>query len=116
VLDWQPLPTTLDKLAKCVDVEVFSEEESQLLEQYLKHLQTLNLEKNTVLARVKLAKILLIRLRHKPAVNNVVYRKTVDVTLPLFKLSITRQIFLGVVREFFNIWIGSADQNKQEVA
>lgn len=116
VMDWQPLPTTLDQLAKCAEVEVFSEEESLLLEQYLKHLQTMDLEKNTVLARVKLAKILLIRLRHIPAVNNVIYRKTVDVTLPLFKLSITRQIFLGVVREFFHIWIASADANKQAVA
>jgi hypothetical protein len=107
-IEWHPLPTTLKAIADRLQTEIFSEKESVWLEQYLRLLQKEPLDRKAMMARVQLAKILVIRLRDVPAVNNFVYRMAVDVTLPLFRMRVSRQLFLTVVREFFYIWMAEA--------
>jgi len=61
---------------------------------------------------VKLAKVLLVRLRDAPVSDNAAYRTTVDATLPLFEVKKNRRLFLVVVREFFHFWSGNPDAEK----
>lgn len=107
-IEWKPLPTSLVVLSESLKQEVFNEQESLLLEQYLNLLHEQALERHAGLVRIKLAKIILLRLRDAPLRNNLVYRMAVDVTLPLFRQKKSRQLFLAVVREFFYLWINAA--------
>jgi hypothetical protein len=71
-----------------------------------------NADQTLIDTRLKLAKILLVRLRDAPDKNNKVYRTTVDATLPLFEVKKNRRLFLVVVREFFHFWAGNPDAEK----
>jgi hypothetical protein len=108
---WKPLPTTLKSLSIMLESEVFSEQESVLLERYLQSLHQQVLPRHVVLVQLKLAKIMLLRLRDAPIQNNLVYRMAVDLTLPLFRQKKSRQLFLKVVREFFYLWMEQTDKN-----
>jgi hypothetical protein len=105
---WTPAVVSLDSLTEIINSHRFSEAESLMLERYLQLLHTQTLEKPDVAVRLKLAKLVLIRLREAPAKNGLVYRAAVDVTWPLFQLKESRQTFLAVIREFFNIWMNGA--------
>lgn len=105
MVDWTPMPTSLKDLSEMLQQIVFSEVESVQLEQYLNGMRQLALPKDEMVVNLKLAKIMLIRLRDAPQKSGALYRVAVDMTLPLFRLKNSRQQFLEVVREFFPYWI-----------
>jgi hypothetical protein len=105
---WTPAVVSLDSLTEVIKNHSFSEPESLMLERYMQLLQSQTLAKSDIAVRLKLAKLVLIRLREAPVKNGLVYRAAVDVTWPLFQLKESRQTFLAVIREFFNIWMSGA--------
>ena len=111
-IDWQPKHIELSELWQTVDAEKFGTTDSWALKAYTKALRDENAEQSLIDTRVKLAKILLVRMREAPDTNNKVYRTTVDATLPLFEVKKNRRLFLVVVREFFHFWSGNPDAEK----
>jgi hypothetical protein len=111
-IDWQPKHIELSELWQTVDAEKFGTTDSWALKAYTKALRDENAEQLLIDTRVKLAKILLVRMREAPDKNNRVYRTTVDATLPLFEVKKNRRLFLVVVREFFHFWSGNPDAEK----
>lgn len=111
-IDWQPKHIELSALWRSVDTEKFDTTDSWALKAYTKALRDENAEQLLIDTRVKLAKILLVRMREAPDKNNKVYRITVDATLPLFEVKKNRRLFLVVVREFFHFWSGNPDANQ----
>jgi hypothetical protein len=99
-IDWQPIQVTLSALWHTVDAEKFDTTDSWALKGYTKALRFENAEQTLIDTRLKLAKILLVRLRDAPTKDNKFYRTTVDATLPLFEVKKNRRLFLVVVREF----------------
>lgn len=106
---WKPPATTLKALTDGLDAEKFETSENWPLKAYTMALRGEGAEQPLVDARVKLAKIMLIRLRTAPERDQKFYRIAVDLTLPLFKSKDTRRLFLIVVREFYHFWIGNPD-------
>ena len=111
-IGWQPTHVELSALWHSVDTEKFDTTDSWALKAYIKALRFENAEQLLIDTRVKLAKILLVRMREAPEKNNKAYRTTVDATLPLFEVKKNRRLFLVVVREFFHFWAGNPDANK----
>jgi hypothetical protein len=102
----RPLPTlSLDELNNLK----LDENEADLLDRYSKLLKEQNLAVDLIQARLRLAKLVLLRLRDIPIKNNVSYRMAVEGTLPLFNVEDIRQRFLLAIREFFYIWIAKVD-------
>lgn len=108
VVDWAPLPLTLKQLSQTLNLFIFNEAESVLLERYLAALRQQALSKGLLVVKLRLAKIILLRLREAPHKSGAIYRVAVDMTLPLFRLKNSRQLFLEVVREFFGFWMGDS--------
>lgn len=107
---FKALPATLEWPAiDALTAEALDEQENKLIKNYSLDLQQQNQVDDAIQAKIKLAKILLFRLRDIPMQNNTGYRMAVDVTLPLFNLDDLKQRFLEAVREFFYIWIEKAD-------
>ncbi len=111
-MDWKPAHVSLISLWHTVDQEKFSTTDSWALKGYTKALRNENADQTLIDTRIKLAKILLIRLKEAPDKSNKVYRTTVDATLPLFEVKKNRRLFLVVVREFFHFWSGNPDAEK----
>ena len=111
-IDWKPIEVTLSSLWHTVDTEKFGTTDSWALKGYTKALRNENADQALIETRLKLAKILLVRLRDAPDKNNKIYRTTVDATLPLFELKKNRRLFLVVVREFFHFWVGNPEAEK----
>jgi hypothetical protein len=111
-IDWQPKHIELSTLWHSVDTEKFDTTDSWALKGYTKALRFENAEQTLIDTRVKLAKIMLVRLRDAPDKSNKSYRTTVDATLPLFEVKKNRRLFLVVVREFFHFWAGNPDAEK----
>ena len=111
-IDWQPKHVALSALWHTVDAEKFDTTDSWALKGYTKALRDENAEQTLIDTRLKLAKIMLVRLRDAPDKSNKVYRTTVDATLPLFEVKKNRRLFLVVVREFFHFWAGNPDADK----
>ena len=111
-IDWQPKHIELSELWQTVDTEKFGTTDAWALKAYTKALRDENAEQLLIDTRVKLAKILLVRMREAPDKNNKFYRTTVDATLPLFEVKKNRRLFLVVVREFFYFWSGNPDADK----
>ncbi len=103
-IKWRPLSTSLDTLTKTLDSEVFNKGEGNALKSYTKSLQNRGADDLVIDTRIKMAKIILLRLRDAPEKNNKTYRMAVDITLPLFKIEKIKQLFLVVVREFYYFW------------
>lgn len=112
-IKWQPLPASLDKLTESLEHEVFSEKDGFALLRYSRHLTNKGAEQLVIDTRMKLAKVVLVRLRDAPVKNNKTYRMAVDMVLPLFKVEEIRALFLDVVREFFYFWMESYQAAKQ---
>lgn len=108
-IQWKPLATSLKSLTDSLETEKFETSESWPLNAYSQALRFEGAEQSLVNTRIKLAKIILIRLRDAPIKNSKSYRTAVDVTLPLFKIKEAKQLFLVVVREFYNFWTGNPD-------
>ena len=111
-IDWKPIEVTLSSLWHTVDIEKFGTTDSWALKGYTKALRNENANPTLIETRLKLAKVLLVRLRDAPDKNNKIYRTTVDATLPLFELKKNRRLFLVVVREFFHFWVGNPEAEK----
>ncbi len=99
----------MPELWKTIDQEKFSTAESWALKSYSKALKDEGASQETIEVRMKLAKVLVTRLRDAPITQRNAYRITVDATTPLFELKNTRKLFLVVVREFYNFWSGNPD-------
>jgi hypothetical protein len=106
---WAPWPASLKSLIDGLETEKFDVSESWPLKAYSQALRQEGAEKTLVDTRVKLAKILLVRLKDAPLKNHKFYRAATDQTLPLFNIKDSRYLFLVVVREFYNFWIGDPD-------
>lgn len=111
-IDWKPIQVTLSSLWHTVDQEKFSTTDSWAIKGYTKALRNENADQTLIDTRIKLAKILLVRLKDAPDKSNKIYRTTVDATLPLFEVKKNRRLFLVVVREFFHFWSGNPDAEK----
>ena len=111
-IDWKPIEVTLSSLWYTVDAEKFGTTDSWALKGYTKALRDENADQTLVDTRLKLAKVLLVRLRDAPDKNNKIYRIAVDATLPLFEVKKNRRLFLVVVREFFHFWAGNPEADK----
>lgn len=111
-IDWQPTHVELSALWHSVDTEKFGTTDSWALKGYTKALRNENADQLLIDTRVKLAKVLLVRMREAPEKSNKAYRITVDATLPLFGVKKNRRLFLVVVREFFHFWSGNPDADK----
>jgi hypothetical protein len=111
-MDWKPKNALLSELWHSVDQEKFGTTDSWALKGYTKALRNENAEQLLIDTRVKLAKILLVRLRDAPTPDNANYRIAVDATLPLFEVKKNRRLFLVVVREFFHFWSGNPEAEK----
>ena len=108
-VDWKPDLVSLKALTDSLETEKFDTSETWPLKAYAQALRHEGAEQSLVDTRVKLAKIILIRLRSAPAKSGVMYRTAVDLTLPLFTIKQNRRLFLVVVREFFHFWSGNPD-------
>ncbi len=111
VVDWTPLPTTLKQITYMLETVIFDETESAQLERYLHTMRQQGLPKGVIVVKLRLAKIMLLRLREAPQKSGAIYRVAVDMTLPLFRLKNSRQLFLNVVREFFEVWMAGSNDN-----
>ena len=111
-INWQPIEAVLGDLWHSVDAEKFGTTDSWALKAYTKALRFENADQTLIDTRLKLAKILLVRMRDAPDKNNKIYRTVVDATLPLFEVKKNRRLFLVVVREFFHFWAGNPDADK----
>ena len=108
-IQWKPLPASLKSLMEGLETEKFDVSENWPLKAYAQALRQEGSEQSLVDTRVKLAKIILVRLRNAPVKNHKSYRTAVDMTLPLFNIKNNRRLFLVVVREFYHFWIGNPD-------
>lgn len=108
-VDWKPDSISLKMLIDSLETEKFDTSENWPLKAYAQALRQEGAEQALVDTRVKLAKIVLIRLRSAPEKNGAMYRTAVDQTLPLFTIKQNRRLFLVVVREFFHFWSGNPD-------
>lgn len=111
-INWQPENVLLSDLWHSVDAEKFGTTDAWAIKAYTKALRNENAEQTLIDTRLKLAKILLVRMRDAPEKSNKFYRTTVDATLPLFEVKKNRRLFLVVVREFFHFWAGNPDADK----
>ncbi|MFW5431219.1 MAG: hypothetical protein ACKE5Q_00375 [Methylophilaceae bacterium] len=105
-IKWKPIETALSELWHSMGEEKFGRTDSWALKAYTKALRAENAGQELIDTRLKLAKILLVRLRDAPHKDNKHYRITVDATLPMFEVKKNRRLFLVVVREFFHFWAG----------
>lgn len=115
VVEWTPLPTSLKQLSTTLETIVFNEIESAQLEQYMCVMRQQGLSKGLMVVKLRLAKIILLRLRDAPQKSGAIYRVAVDMTLPLFRLKNSRQLFLIVVREFFQHWIAEKANDTRQL-
>ncbi|CAG0964271.1 hypothetical protein MTYP_00901 [Methylophilaceae bacterium] len=81
-----------------------TEEDQSCLESYRDALSVAYVDEKIVETRVKLAKLLLVRLKSTSNRIPRIYRKAVDATVPVFELKEMRWLFIEVVREFFYFW------------
>ena len=96
-LQWKPLPASLKSLMDSLITEKFDASENWPLKAYAQALRQEGSEQSLVDTRVKLAKIILVRLKNAPVKNHKSYRTAVDLTLPLFNIKNNRRLFLVVV-------------------
>lgn len=104
--NWKPSQTSLKTIWDSLEKEKFDISENWPLKAYGQALRHEGAEQSLVETRVKLAKVILIRLREAPNKDQKSYRTAVDLTLPLFSIKENRRLFLVVVREFYHFWSG----------
>lgn len=107
--EWKPVPVSLKAIWDSLETEKFETSENWPLKAYTQALRHEGAEQSLVDTRVKLAKVILVRLRDAPVRNHKSYRTAVDLTLPLFNIKQNRRLFLVVVREFYHFWTGNPD-------
>lgn len=102
---WKPNPMTLNEMAENISGMQFDESEKHAIIGYRNAMNDEGLSAVTVQANVKLAKIILLRLRDAPVKNPHCYRIAIDLILPLFSLNESKATFLNVVRAFYPCWL-----------
>lgn len=105
---WQTLQVDLKTIWARLDKEKFDLAETKMLAAYQQALQKNGLQKPVANTRVKLAKLLMLKLKGSASRAPKLYRKAIDATVPVFELKETRNLFLLVVREFYYFWISDA--------
>lgn len=106
-IDWKPIQNSIEDLTNDLNNEKFSVDETKGLMAYTQSLQYKGANDVIIETRVNLAKLLLLRLRGAPYLDSRIYRKAVDLTLPLFKIDETKKLFLLVIREFYYFWVNN---------
>ena len=106
-IDWKPIQTSIEILTNNLNNEKFSVDETKGLMAYTQSLQYKGADNVIIETRVNLAKLLLLQLRGAPYLDSRVYRRAVDLTLPLFKIDDTKKLFLLVIREFYYFWVNN---------
>jgi hypothetical protein len=106
-IQWKPLATSLKSLTDSLEHEKFDTSENWPLKAYSQAMRFEGADQSYVDTRIKLAKIILLRLRDAPVKNHKSYRTAADLTLPLFKIQEAKKLFLSVLREFYNFWTGN---------
>jgi hypothetical protein len=106
-IQWHPIATSLKELTDSLELQKFDTSENWPLKAYAQAMRYDGAEQRYVDTRLKLAKIILLRLRDAPIKNHKSYRIAADLTLPLFKIKDSKKLFLIVVREFYNFWTGN---------
>ncbi len=106
-IQWKPIATSLKTLIDSLVTESFDTAENWPLKAYAQAMRDQGAEQLLVNTRIKLAQIMVIRLRDAPIKNHKSYRTAVDLTLSLFNMIEAKQLFLLVVREFYNFWTGN---------
>lgn len=107
-VQWRTLEVDLKTVWAKLDKEQFGPDETRMLEAYHLALQQHDLKAPVIATRVKLAKLLLLKLKGTASKAPKIYRKAVNATVPVFELKDTRNLFLLVVREFYYFWICDA--------
>ena len=107
-VQWRTLEVDLKTVWSTLDKHQFNPDETRVLEAYQSALKQHNLKAPVVATRVKLAKLLLLKLKDTTSNAPKIYRKAVNATVPIFELKDTRNLFLLVVREFYYFWVGDA--------
>lgn len=101
-----PPEGTLKTLWAQLATEKFSVSEKWPINAYKAALRDEGIEKEVIEIRAKLAQLLLMQLRKIEGKDGHVYRLAVESMLPVFHKKETLELFIGVVREFFNFWLG----------
>lgn len=106
---WQALPGSLQDIWVSLDEAQFTDADSKALEAYRQSLHKNEVKESAIDTRIKLAKLLLLKLKEASPKGANSYRKAADATAPAFELKQTRTLFFLVVREFYYFWMG--DEN-----
>lgn len=110
--DLKAADVDMKALWKNIDNEKFSMVENWPVKTYSLALREQGASSDLIESRVKLVKLLIVRMRNAPELNNKHYRVAVDSLMHMFKNKDTRTVFLAVVREFFYFWIGDPEAAK----
>lgn len=102
---WEPKYTTLKALTNDLESVTLTAKESEALNAYIQAIIKHGADRSVVKTRSRLCKIILIRLREAPVINQATYRIAVDLTLPLFTQAEIKKVYLDVVREFYYFWV-----------
>lgn len=102
---WKPNPLSLNEMADHINTMSFDESEKHAIIGYRNVMNEDGLAAVKVQANIKLAKIILLRLRDAPVKNPHCYRIAIDLILPLFSLNESKATFLEVVRAFYPCWL-----------
>ncbi len=102
---WKPNPLTLSEMADSISTMQFDESEKHAIIGYRNAMNDESLSAVAVQNNIKLAKVILLRLRDAPVKNPHCYRIAIDLILPLFTLNESKATFLNVVRAFYPCWL-----------
>lgn len=102
---WQSFSGNLQQLWSDLDQISFSTTEGWACKSYGMVLGQKGYDKSAIETRVKLAKLLLLKLRMVEQANAKDYRHAIDAMLSAFEIPALRHLFLQVVREFYYFWI-----------
>lgn len=109
-IGWQPAVIDLQSVWPNLHQEKFSSAESWPLNGYSKALNSLHFKIDMEIeVRMRMAKLMMLRLREAPMHEKNAYRITADATLPLFTMKHTRYLFLNAVREYYYFWSAHPD-------
>lgn len=104
--EWQPPDCDLQTLWSRLEKFAFSTAEMWPLKAYTQVLRQHRINSSHIDTRVKLAKLLVMRLRDLPEHNLKTYRNMVGKLLPLFGMKETRHLFLAIAHEYYYFWNG----------
>ncbi len=102
---WQSFSGNLQQLWASLGQTTFSTTEIWACKAYDAVLGQKGYDKSVIETRVKLAKLLLLKLRTSEQLNAREYRNATDAMLSAFESPDLRHLFLQVVREFYYFWM-----------